>query len=257
MQRAILGGILLGLLGGILGSFIILRGFSLFGEALCHSTFLGVIIGAFFGLPPLWSLLGFILVFGLVIIYIIEKTDLNSDTILSIFVAGSVALGTIGFSFLKGYRGNILSILFGDILAIGNIDLILLGILLLVTLIGLFYTLPDQILLTVNYDLAKVKGIPIQTYRYLFIVLLCLTIGLTIRSVGILLVNGFLVIPAATSRLINQKFLPFLFISAVIGAMSGIMGMIISGIFDLPSGPSIILVQLLAFLVAVFLRKIY
>ncbi|MDJ0742019.1 MAG: metal ABC transporter permease [Xenococcaceae cyanobacterium MO_167.B27] len=79
--------------------------------------------------------------------------------------------------------------------------------------------------------------------------LLSLTIALTVRTVGILLMNGFLVIPAATAKIISQQFVPFLITAAAIGAMSAVIGMIISGAFDLPSGPSIVLVQLLGFLV--------
>ena len=92
------------------------------------------------------------------------------------------------------------------------------------------------------------KGIPVRRYRYFFTVLLAITIALTIRIVGIVLVNGFLVIPAASARLICQQFVPYLATAAGIGAFSGVVGMIISGVIDLPSGPSIILVQLVGFL---------
>ncbi|MGK7895550.1 MAG: metal ABC transporter permease, partial [Xenococcus sp. (in: cyanobacteria)] len=138
---------------------------------------------------------------------------------------------------------------FGDILAISNTDLILLLLLLIVTLVWLAISLPEQILLTLNSDLALVKGVSVQSHRYFFIVLLAITIALTIRAVGILLLNGFLVIPAASARLICQQFVPFLATAAGIGALSGVMGMIISGAINLPSGPSIVLVQLFGFLV--------
>ncbi|WP_319418844.1 metal ABC transporter permease [Pleurocapsa sp. FMAR1] len=249
MHRAILGGVLFGILGGILGSFLILRRLSLFGDTVGHSAMLGVVLAALLQLPSTWTLIGFTVAFGLGVIYLIDRTDLASDTVLCISLSGSVALGTIGFSYLKGYRGNLLSILFGDILAISNTDLILLLVLLAVTLAYLIISLPDQILLTLNSDLAIVKGVPVRRHRYFFIVLLAITIALTIRAVGILLVNGFLVIPAASARLICQQFVPFLATAAGMGAASGVMGMVISGAFDLPSGPSIVLVQLFGFLV--------
>ena len=248
MQRAILGGILCGILGGILGSFLILRRLSLFGDTVGHSAILGVVLAALLELPSTWGLMGFTVAFGLGVIYLIDQTDLGSDTVLCISLSGSIALGTIGFSYLKGYRGSLLSVLFGDILAISNTDLILLLLILGVTLAWLVVTLPEQILLTVNQDLALVKGVPVGRYRYIFIVLLAITIALAIRAVGILLVNGFLVIPAATAKLVCQQFVPFLTTAAGIGALSGVTGMIISGGFDLPSGPSIVLVQLCGFL---------
>ena len=249
MQRAVLGGVLLGVLGGILGSFLILRRLSLFGHTVGHSAMLGVVLAALLELPANWSLIGFTVAFGLGVIYLIDRTALSNDTVLCIALAGSVALGTIGFSYLEGYRGNLLSILFGDILAISNTDLILLLLLLAVTLTWIIISLPEQILLTLNSDLALVKGVPVRGHRYFFIVLLAITIALTIRAVGILLVNGFLVIPAASARLICQQFVPFLATAAGIGATSGVMGMVISGALDLPSGPSIILVQLFGFLI--------
>jgi zinc transport system permease protein len=252
MQRALLGGLLLGILGGLLGSFLILRRLSLFGDTVGHSAMLGVVLAALLELPATGTLMGFTVAFGLGVIYLIDRTDLGSDTVLCISLSGSVALGTIGFSYLKGYRGNLLSILFGDILAISNTDLVLLLLLLGATLAWLIISLPEQILLTLNSDLAQVKGVSVRGHRYLFIVLLAITIALTIRAVGILLVNGFLVIPAATARLICQQFVPFLVTAAGIGGLSGVMGMVISGGFDLPSGPSIILVQLINFLIAVW-----
>ena len=126
MQRAVIGGVLLGILGGILGSFLILRRLSLFGATVGHSAILGVVLAALLELPATWTLIGFTVAFGLGVIYLIDRTNLGNDTVLCICMSGSVALGTIGFSYVKGYRGNLLSILFGDILTIGNTDLILL-----------------------------------------------------------------------------------------------------------------------------------
>lgn len=256
MQRAILGGLLLGTLGGLLGSFLILRRLSLFGNSVSHAAILGVVLAALLGLPSTLVLIVFTIVYGLGIIYLIDRTNLSSDTVLSIAVSASVALGTIGFTFVEGYRGSLLSILFGDILAISNIDLILLSLLLVTTSLWLVVSLPEQILLTLNEDLAKVKGIGVQTYRYWFIVLLATAIAISIRAVGILLVNSFLVIPAATAKLICQQFIPFLLAAAGIGAMTGVMGMVISGLLNLPSGPSIVLVQLMSFLgIALWYRQ--
>lgn len=256
MQRAILGGVLLGILGGILGSFVVLRRLSLFGDVLGHAAFLGVVLAALFSLPPTLSLIVFIVAMGLGVVFLVDRTDLSGDTILSIVKAGAVALGTVGFTFVSGYRGSLLSILFGDILAINNTDLILLAILLVFTVTALILTLPQQILITLNPDLAHVQGIPVKKYHYLFIIILSLMIALTIRAVGVLLVNAFLVIPAASAKLLCQEFLPFLITATVLGAASGVLGIVVSSGFNLPSGPSIVLVQLLGFLVTILTSRV-
>ncbi|MGF1493323.1 MAG: metal ABC transporter permease [Microcoleaceae cyanobacterium] len=247
MQRAILGGILLGILGGLLGGFVVLRKLSMLGNTLGHVAFVPVVISALLQLPTIPLLIGLTVLTGITVLYLIDQTNLGSDTILGIMIAGSVALGTIGFTMVQGYRGNLLSILFGDILATSNLDLVLLTLLLVVTVAVLGLTLPQQILLTLNPDLAKIQGIPVTRYRYGFVILLSLMIVLTIRSVGILLVNAFLVVPAATARLICKEFIPFLLTAASIGAVSSVIGMVISGIWNLPSGPSIVMVQVVGF----------
>ncbi len=255
MQRALVGGILLGLVGGLLGCFVILRGLSLFGDTLGHAGILGIVISALFQLSPTPTLIMFAIVFGIGVRLLSERTQLGEDTVLGIALAGSVSLGMIGFTFVKGFRGNLSAALFGDILAIGNGDLILLFILLVFTAIGLYLTLPQQVLISLNLDLARVQKLPVLTYQYGFIILLAIVIALSIRAVGILLVNGFLVIPAATSRLLCHQFVPFLTISASLGMTSALIGIGVSAWFNLPSGPCMVMAQLFIFLGAVIWRR--
>lgn len=255
MQRALVGGILLGLVGGLLGCFVILRGLSLFGDTLGHAGILGVVISALGQLPPTPTLIVFAIGFGIGVRLLSERTHLGEDTVLGVALAGSVSLGLIGFTFIKGFRGSLSAVLFGDILAIGNLDLALLSLLLVFTGISLYLTLPQQVLISLNLDLARVHKLPVVTYQYGFIILLAVVIALSIRAVGILLVNGFLVIPAATSRLLCHEFIPFLTISASLGMASALVGIGISAWFNLPSGPSMVMVQLGAFLGAVIWQQ--
>ncbi len=247
MQRALGGGILLGIVGGLLGCFVILRGLSLFGDTLGHACILGVVIGALVQLPPTPSLILFAIAFGITVRLLAERTHLGEDTILGVALAGSVSLGLIGFTFVRGFRGNLTAVLFGDILAIGNLDLLILLVLLLLIIAAIYFTLPQQVLISLSTELARVRKLPVLTYQYSFIILLAIVIALSIRAVGILLVNGFLVIPAATARLLCSRFIPFLLLSATIGVSSAVVGIVVSALFNLPSGPCMILVQLLWF----------
>jgi zinc transport system permease protein len=251
MQRAIAGAVLMGILGGLLGSFVTLRQLSFFSHAVGHAALVGVALGVLLQLNPTWMLLPFTLIFGLVVLYLIEKTDLGSDSVLSIVLSGALAIGVILSSLIKGYRGNLMGVLFGDILAIDLTDLILTLLVLVGSSLFLLSTLKQQILLTLNPAVAKVQGIPVQWYRYGFVVLLSLAVAVAIKAVGVLLVNAFLVIPASCAKLMSHQFNRFLLLSVVVGATSSFTGIIVSGLFNFASGPSIVLVQFVMFL-AVF-----
>lgn len=248
MQRALIGAILMGLLGGLLGSFATLRQLSFFSHAVGHAALVGVVLGVLLQIEPSWTLYPFALLFGLGVLYMVDRTDLWSDTILSILLSGALAIGILLTGLIKGFRGNLMGVLFGDILAINNTDLLLTLILLLISSGYLLLTLRQQILITLNEVVAKVQGISVQLHRYLFIALLSLTVALSIKAVGILLVNAFLVIPASTSKLVSRQFGRFLLLSIVFGVISSIVGILLSGLFQLASGPSIVLVQFLLFL---------
>lgn len=251
MQRAIAGAMLMGLLGGLLGSFVTLRQLSFFSHAVGHAALVGIALGVLLQLNPTVMLLPFTLVFGLVVLYLIDQTDLASDSVLSIVLSGALAMGVILTSLIQGYRGNLMGVLFGDVLAINGTDLILTLLVLVASSIFLLSTLRQQILLTLNPAVAQVQGIPVQLYRYAFVVLLSLAVAVAIKAVGVLLVNAFLVIPASTAKLLSHHFARFLAMSVILGAISSIVGMLVSGLFNFASGPSIVLVQFLLFL-AVF-----
>lgn len=252
MQRAIVGAALMGILGGMLGSFVTLRQLSFFSHAVGHAALVGVALGVLLQINPTWMLLPFTLFFGVIVLYFIDKTDLASDSVLSIVLSGALAIGLILTSQIKGYRGNLMAVLFGDILAIDTTDLVLTLVVLVGGSIFLLSTMRQQILLTLNPDVAQVQGVPVQLYRYTFVVLLSLAVAVAIKAVGVLLVNAFLVIPASTAKLMSHHFSHFLAMSVIVGSISSIAGIMVSGLFNLASGPSIVLVQFLLF-VAVFI----
>lgn len=248
MQRAIAGAVLMGILGGLMGSFATMRQLSFFSHAVGHAALIGVVLGVLLQLNPTLMLLPFTLVFGVVVLYLIDQTDLASDSVLVIVLSGALSIGLLLTSFVPGYRGNLMRVLFGDILAIDNTDLIVTLVLLVVSGVFLFSTLQQQILLTLNPDVAQVQGVPVQLYRYTFVMLLSLAVAVTITAVGVLLVNAFLVIPASTAKLMSHHFNRFLVLSMIIGSTTSIAGIMVSGVFNLASGPSIVVVQFLFFL---------
>lgn len=256
MQRALLGGVLLGLLGGILGSFAILRQLSFFSHTVGHAALLGIVLGVLLNLDPTLTLLPFTVLFGLGVIYLISKTDLWSDTVLNIVFSASLALAVIALGFIESYQGNLLNLLFGDILAIRYADLWLGLAVLLITVVSLTLTLRAQMLLTLHEEMAIAQGVAVRQHQIWFVILLSLAVAVAIKAVGVLLVNAFLVIPAATAKLVSKQFIAFVVLSAAIGALSAILGIVSSAALNAPSGPSIVVAQTLLFAVAIAVSRL-
>lgn len=256
MQRALLGGVLTGLMGGLLGSFTILRQLSFFSDALGHSALLGISLAVLLGLNPTLIVLPFAALFGLGVTYLLEKTNLWTDALLNIIYSSSLALAVITLSFVGQYKGGLNNLLFGDILAVREVDLWLSGLLLLACILFVGLTLRTQMLLTLHEPLAKARGVSVSAQRSAFIVLLSLVVGVSIKAIGVLLVSAFVVIPACAARLMSQRFTHYMLLSALLGAISAILGMLLSALLNLPSGPSIVVVQLAVFLAAIVVPRL-
>jgi zinc transport system permease protein len=251
MQRALLGGVLTGLMGGMLGSFTILRQLSFFSDALGHSALLGISIGFLLELNPSVVLLPFAVVFALGVTYLLEKTKLWTDALLNIIYSSSLAIAIIVMSFVGKYKGGLNNLLFGDILAVEPADLIFSGLLLVICTLFIGLTLRTQMMLTLHEPLAIARGIPVSAHRTAFVVLLALVVGISIKAIGVLLVSAFVVIPACAARLFSFNFASYVWLSAGLGALSAVVGMVGSAWWNLPSGPSIVVTQLMIFLGAI------
>ncbi len=255
MQRAFIGGILTGIMGGLLGSFTILRQLSFFSDALGHSALLGISIGFLLGLNSSVVLLPFSVIFALAVSYLLERTRLWTDALLNIIYSSSLAIAIITLSFVGQYKGGLNNLLFGDILAVQELDLVFSAVLLIICIVFVGLTLRTQMLLTLHEPLAIARGVSVSTHRTVFIVLLSLVVGISIKAIGVLLVSAFVVIPACAARLLSRTFTSYVLLSAAIGAVSAVLGMVVSAWFNLPSGPSIVTTQLTIFIVAMTLPR--
>ncbi len=253
MQRAMIGGILTGLMGGMLGSFTILRQLAFFSDALGHSALLGISIGLLMGINPSVVLLPFAVLFALGVTYLLERTRLWTDALLNIIYSSSLAIAIIILSFVGQYKGGLNNLLFGDILAVRELDLVFSSLLLIVCLVLVGLTLRTQMLVTLHEPLAIARGVSVSAHRTAFIVLLSLVVGISIKAIGVLLVSAFVVIPACAARLLSRNFTNYVLLSAGLGAFSAVGGMVLSAAFNLPSGPTIVAVQLTIFLIATVL----
>lgn len=194
---------------------------SFFSDALGHSALLGISIGYLLGLNPSLVLLPFVAILALFVSYLLERTRLWTDALLNIIIisSSSMAIAIITLSFVGQYKGGLDNLLFGDILAIQEMDLVLSGLLLSVSILYIGLTLRTQMLLTVDESLAIARGVSVSTHRMVFIVLLSLVVGISIKGIGVLLVSAFVVIPACAAQLLSCTFTNYVMISVGLGVL--------------------------------------
>lgn len=248
-QRALAVGVLVGLLASYYGVFVVQRRLSFLGVGLSHAAFGGVAIGLLAGTNPIWAALPFTVLVALGITWITQRGTMSGDTAIGVFFAVSLALGVVLLSFRHAYVAGAFTYLFGSILAVRPADLWIVGAIAVVTIVtGPLWG--RWAYATFDRDLARADGLPVQRDDYVLSVLLAVTIVAAVKIVGIVLAAAFLVIPAATARLVASTFSTMTLASLVVGGTTAVGGLVLSYAFDLPSGATIILVQAVAFCVA-------
>ena len=255
MQRALLGGMLTGALGGVLGSFAVLRQLSFFSDALGHSSLLGITLGILLGVNPTLVLIPFAVCFALLVSQLVERSALPTDALLNIVYSSSLAIAILALSRIESYRGGIQQLLFGDILGISRLDLIVIAMFLIASVIYLGLSLRAQVLLTINQDLAGAMGVRTRWHGLAFVILLAVVVAISIKAVGVLLISAFVVIPACAGRLLGRNFPIYILISSTIGGGCALFGLLFSGLTNLPSGPSVVMVQFIVFLLAMLMSS--
>jgi ABC-type Mn2+/Zn2+ transport system permease subunit len=251
MQRVFAVALLLGPVCALMGVFVTARRMAFFSDTIGHGALTGVALGIWLGMADLTApMLAFSLALAAAMIYLKERTELLNDTIMALLLSGSMALGILILSLTKGSRGELHGYLFGDILAINSQDVWFAAALFVAVLIGLIKALSPLALLTANEELAHVSGVPVRRANYLFVLLLTLTVALSIRLLGIILVTSLLVIPAATARNVSCNLRQQLLASVVVGLIGAFAGTIASYQLDVPCGPAIVLTCVALFVVS-------
>jgi zinc transport system permease protein len=250
MLRALLGGIGVAGVAGPLGCFVIWRHMVYFGAALAHSALLGVALGLVLGLPADLGIAVLCLSMALGFLVLDRSHLVASDTLLGILAHGSLALGLLALALVEGLRVDLMSYLFGDILALDQIDLLVIyGLMALVLGVFLVYWRP-LLSATVDEDLARVEGRATGRLKFLFTILMAIVIAIGMKVVGILMVISLLIIPAATARRLAVSPEGMALAAASCGAVSVILGLLGSYWWDLPSGAAIVAAALGLFLLS-------
>jgi ABC-type Mn2+/Zn2+ transport system permease subunit len=257
MLRALAVAALLAPTCALLGVFVTARRMSFFSDTIAHGALAGVALGVWMGLSEVTvPMILFSLLVAAAILWIKENTDLMTDTIMALLLSGSVALGMIILSMLRGSASFIHGYLFGDILAVGNQDLVYAGILFAVVFIAMFWKLSQVTLLSAHEEMAYVCGIQVKALNYLFILVLTITVALSIRLLGIILVTALLVVPPAAARNLSRNLRQQIILSLILGLVGGVAGIAASYELNVPCGPAIVLASILLFILTLALGKI-
>ncbi|MBI3627062.1 metal ABC transporter permease [Candidatus Uhrbacteria bacterium] len=254
IQRALSAGLLMAILSSLLGVLVILRRMTFYSDAISHATLTGIALGILWGISPTIGAVAFSLLIGFLVIWFSQKKVLQADSVIGVLFSGSVALGVLLLSRVSGYKVNLINYLFGDILAVSRNDLILSAVLFVfVVLLGAVY-FRDLLFVSFSRDLARVRGLKIAWWDYFFALLLSLTIALSIKIVGVILVSALIIIPATTAKLVSKNVREMVIWSIVFGVVSVFLGLVGSYYWDFPSGPGIVMVQVVLFALAWMLR---
>lgn len=249
LQNAFITAIVIGIVAGAVGCFIILRSMSLMGDAISHAVLPGVAISFILGINFFIGAIVFGLLSSIIITYIKENSVIKGDTAIGITFSSFLALGIILIG-LANSTTDLFHILFGNILAVQDSDkymTIIVGLIVL-TLITIFF---KELLLT-SFDsvLAKSMGMRVSFYHYLLMILLTLVAVTAMQSVGTILIVALLITPAATAYLYVKSLRTMLFLSSALGAVASVLGLYIGYTFNIAAGSSIVLTSTFMFLLA-------
>jgi zinc transport system permease protein len=256
MLRALLAGVLLAGVSSVVGVFAVLRRSSFLGDALSHSALFGVALGILLGIHPVLTAGIVVLTVALLLPSFTKRSGIPIDNIFGFLLPFSMALGVIVLAFVPGYQPDLMSFLFGSILSVTWVDIIVaacFAVFVCITLLLYF-----RRLLSVSFDsmYAKLTGISVSRMDIIYHILLAASVIIGLRLVGTILINALLIIPASTVRMYARSVKDMFIWTPVVAVSSMIIGIIVSALFNIPTGPSIVCISGLIFLIGVGVKRL-
>lgn len=252
MVRAFIAGGCIAIIAPMIGTFLVMRRFSLFADSLSHVALAGVAIGIIAGIYPVFTAVIACVVAAFFIERLRSKGKIYADAALSLFLSGSLAIALVLISLAHGFNVNLFSYLFGSVTAVETLDVyIILGLTVLVLLLLLGYY-KQLFYISFDEEAAQVSGIQVRMMNFLLMTLAAVTVALSMRIVGILMVGALMVIPVLAALQIAKSFQRTLVYSVIFSVISVFLGLTFSYYFDIIAGGAIVLLSLLIFVVMLF-----
>lgn len=255
MQRALVAGIFVAILSPLIGSFLVIRRLSLISDTLAHVALLGVAIGLLTRLEPILTTIFVTILSSLIIERLRSENKLPSESILAIFLPGGLAFAIILMTINTGTTFNLSSYLFGSLTTITKDEVIQIGLLSVFVLCFVKIMYRRLVYTAFDPDAAKLNGINTRLVNYLLMTLTAVTVSITMKVVGVLLVGALMIIPVITAMKIAKSFKEILLISVLLALVSVVTGLIVSFLLDVPTGPTIVCLSVLFFLTTLINKK--
>lgn len=247
---ALAAGIGIAILAGPLGSFVVWRKMAYFGDTLSHASLLGIALGFLFDINLNLALIICCMVLAVILVSLQKQKYVATDTLLGILAHSALSLGLVAISFLDHVRIDLMSYLFGDLLAVTTADLMWIyggGILVLGALIALWRPLLSM---TINEDMAQVEGVNVDLMRLVLMLMVGMVIAVAMKFVGALIITSLLIIPAATARRFSRSPEMMACMASVIGIIAVFIGLAMSWHYDTPAGPSVVVAAAAMFMLS-------
>ena len=256
MKNALLAILLITPIFAILGTMIVNNKMAFFSDALGHSALTGIAIGMLLGISNInISMILFAVIFALLLNFIKNKTTYGADTIISVFSSIAIALG-LAILAQTGNFNKYSSYLVGDILSITPSEILYLFITFIAIMLFWYFMFNKLNVISINKTLAKSRGINTKLIDNIFVILIAVIVMISIRWIGILLINSLLILPAAASRNIAKNMRSYHLLSVIFSMFSGIVGLILSYYWNIPTGPMIVIISGIIYF-ATFARKLF
>ncbi len=256
MKNALLAIIIITPLFGILGTMVINNRMAFFSDALGHSALTGIAVGTIFGISDMnMSMILYAIVFALLLNFINRRKTFSTDTVISVFSSLSMAIGLMILS-KGGNFSRYSSLLVGDILSITVQEIGLLCVIFVVTLIYWYFSFNKLNSVGVNISLARSKNIKANMMEDSFSILIAVIVMLSIKWIGILIINALLILPAATSRNIASNMREYHLFSVLVAVFSGISGLILSYYLSTATGPTVVIITAFLFFITLLISSV-
>ena len=254
-QRALLGGLLIGLTAPLMGTFLVLRRLSMIGDTLAHVTIAGVALGFLIHIYPVAVGLIFALLAALAVEKLRKAYKTYAELSIAIMLSGGVALATMLFTLGKGFNLNVMSYFFGSIYTLDLTDLWLIFAVTVTVVAILAIHFKEMFLISFDEDAAGVSGLPLKYFNIMITVLTALVISVSIKIVGALLVSALLTIPVACSLAVSRGFRHSILLSVLYSEAAVIAGLLIAGVWNLAPGATIVLLLIGLLILSLLMKR--